>query len=171
MKLKAVFLDKDGTLLPRLRMNGRNKKVQLKESFVEGLQLLQSHGYLLVIVSNKNDGSAEEKPEEFSENIVSSCSRLGIYLDGIYFNQQQNQSTAGIADGAAQPLIKAANDMDIDLSMSWMVGDIPDDVEAGKKAGCNTVFVTHRKNDAPKANARYKARNLAEAAKKIVRRS
>jgi D-glycero-D-manno-heptose 1,7-bisphosphate phosphatase len=167
MKLKAVFLDKDGALVPRVETS--DKKIQLNDKFVEGLQLLQSHGYLLVIVSNKNADNSEDKPDDFRNGIVSSCSRMGIYLDGIYYGKPVSEKKQVNADVVAEPLLKAATDMDIDLSKSWIVGDIPGDVEAGKKLGCNTVLVTHDKNESARARARYKARNLAEAAKKIVK--
>jgi D-glycero-D-manno-heptose 1,7-bisphosphate phosphatase len=38
-------------------------------------------------------------------------------------------------------LRRAAHELDIDLSRSWFVGDILDDVEAGKRAGCSTILV------------------------------
>ena len=54
MKFKAVFLDKDGTIIPDVPYNVDVSKISLSESVVEGLQLLQSGAYLLVVVSNQS---------------------------------------------------------------------------------------------------------------------
>jgi histidinol phosphatase-like enzyme len=64
--------------------------------------------------------------------------------------------------------MRAAGDMDIDLSMSWMIGDIIGDVEEGQRAGCKTVLVAEGKT---KAEGMVAARDLADAARKIVKQS
>jgi D-glycero-D-manno-heptose 1,7-bisphosphate phosphatase len=169
MKLKAVFLDKDGALLPQVPANDKSEKVDLNESFVEGLQLLQSHGYLLVIVSSKEGEGDAKETDSFQQSIVNSCSRLGIYLDGIYYSAGERINDSSPEEVVTAPLLTAAGEMDIDLSLSWMVGDIVNDVKAGKRVGCNTVLVTNGNVAEKTGVAKYKARNLAEAAKKIVR--
>ena len=59
MKLKAVFLDKDGSVIPNIPHNTDESKVTLNDGVVEGLQMLQSYGYLLVMVSHQ--ATAEQK--------------------------------------------------------------------------------------------------------------
>lgn len=175
MKLKAVFLDRDGALIPELP-NENNTKAELNEKFIEGLQLLQSYGYLLVIVSNQSgkiDAVSLEKLDEFKKNIIRSCSQMGIYLDGFYYGPTDKENSGNadteskFNDAGSNILMQAAGDMDIDLSMSWMIGDIISDVEAGERAGCKGVLVAAGK---PKPNGRVAARDLADAAKKIVER-
>ena len=175
MKLKAVFLDRDGALIPDTPLD-KNEKIQLNERFIEGLQLLQSYGYLLVIVSNaagiNNHGIASEHLEDFKKNIIKSCSKMGIYLDGFYYgphNSGNNQPGERITDAAGGIIHKAAGDMDIDLSASWMIGDIVSDVQAGKQAGCKAVLVQNGKP--VQQNGIVAAKDLADAARKIVRES
>jgi D,D-heptose 1,7-bisphosphate phosphatase len=183
MKLKAVFLDKDGTLIPDIPYNVDTKKVTLSDGVVEGLQVLQSHGYLLVVVSNQS-GIARgyfsiEQLNAVKERITRMCSNVGIYLDGFYYCPHHPD---GIISGYDQEcdcrkpnpglLLKAANDMDIDLSSSWMIGDILHDVEAGHRAGCKSILINNG-NETEWKPGEYRmpeffAKDLTEAAKYIV---
>jgi HAD superfamily hydrolase (TIGR01662 family) len=166
MKLKAVFLDKDGTLIPDIPYNVDVNKVTLSEGVIEGLQTLQSHGYLLLIVSNQSGIEqgffSEEQLNAVKERLSGMCLKMGIYLDGFY--------NCGNPDSGI--LLAAADDMDIDLTRSWMIGDILNDVEAGNKAGCKSVLI-HNGNETewtPGENRipEYFAKDLAEAARYIV---
>lgn len=175
MKLKAVFLDKDGALIPEISTAHNVDMAELNEPFVEALQLLQSYGYLLVIVSDQTgtNNDSQDTPEHFRNAIVSSCSRLGIYLDGFYYSDHHPKTL--VADSASlqsrqepELLLQAANDMDIDLSASWLVGDCLNKVEAAKITGCNTLLVS---DDGTPVSVTDRARDIAEAARKIINRN
>ena len=171
MKHKAVFLDKDGNLLPNITAPSASRKVDLNGRFIEGLQLLQSYGYLLVVVSNE----APEQVEAVKNTISALCKKMGIYLDGFYYCPHHSSWSNSAKDcdcmkPAPGLLLKAAGDMDIDLSESWMIGDLISDVETAKNAGCNTVLVKNNKkqlSDDSKTDA-YQAKDLADAARKIL---
>jgi len=183
MKLKAVFLDKDGTLIPDIPYNVDGNLVTLDEGVVEGLQLLQSYGYLLVIVTNQS-GLAHgyftlEQLDTVRNTIKKMCSKIGIYLDGFYYCPHHPNGTipgykAECECRKPQPglLLKAAGDMDIDLSSSWMIGDILNDVEAGNRAGCKTILINNGNETDWHSGAgrapQYQARDLAEAARYIL---
>jgi HAD superfamily hydrolase (TIGR01662 family) len=179
MKLKAVFLDKDGTVIPNIPLKVDPNKVSLKDPVVEGLQILQSNGYLLVMVSNRpherrNYLSTEQ--EKSDENALSCmCARLGIYLDGFYSPEEMGMNPVNKQDQVKAEtglLLKAANDMNIDLSSSWMIGDILNDVETGNRAGCRSILVN--KNDSADGEAdsirkpAYKTADFADAARHII---
>src|SRR5688572_13545273 len=89
MKLKAVFLDKDGTIIPDYPYNVDTSKITLSDRVVEGLQLLQSNGYLLIIVSNQAGLAygyfTVEELQMVKETISAICLKMGIYLDGFYY--------------------------------------------------------------------------------------
>ena len=157
MKLKAVFLDKDGSVIPNIPHNIDGSTVTLNDGVVEGLQMLQSYGYLLVMVSNQLNKSEEE--------LYDSCLKLGIYLDGFYNGPNSGQPLPEL-------LVQAAGDKDIDLSNSWMIGDILNDVEAGNKAGCKAILINNgNETEWKPGEARmpeFFARDLSEAAKYIV---
>jgi D-glycero-D-manno-heptose 1,7-bisphosphate phosphatase len=183
MKLKAVFLDKDGTLIPDIPYNVNADLISLNGGVVEGLQLLQSNGYLLVIVSNQS-GIAHgyftvDDLDKVKDTISTICSKVGIYVDGFYYCPHHPDGTVELYRAECncrKPypglLLKAAEEKDIDLSSSWMVGDILNDVEAGNRAGCKTILINNGNETewAPGSERvpDYFARDLAEAAKYII---
>jgi histidinol phosphatase-like enzyme len=69
-------------------------------------------------------------------------------------------------------LLKAAVDFDIELSRSWMIGDILNDVEAGNKAGCKTILIDNgNETEWISGDIRYPTfmvRNMKEAAAVIL---
>lgn len=149
MMYKAVFLDHDGALLPGVTYNSDLLATELNDEVVEGLQRLQSYGYLLVVVSDQQKAWLRD-----------SCAQLGIYLDGFYCFDQEHH------------ILRACDDLHIDLTHSWMVGDTLNDVEAGNKAGCKSIMINNG-NETQWVSGSYRlpeyfARDLSEASRYIV---
>ena len=65
-------------------------------------------------------------------------------------------------------LLKAAKDLRIDLSTSFMVGDRWRDIDCGHAAGCKTVFIDRGYVEELRQKPDFFAKNLAEAAKIIL---
>jgi D,D-heptose 1,7-bisphosphate phosphatase len=182
-KNKAIFIDKDGTLIPDIPYNVNPEQVTLQEGALEGLVQLQKAGYLLIIISNQSGVARgyfkEEALELVKHKIESLLAEKGVVLNGFYYCP--HYPNAAIKEYAVecdcrkpQPgmLLKAARDLDIDLSRSWMIGDILNDVEAGKKAGCKTVLIDNGNEKDWVINGLrtpdYKAKNIKEAAVQIL---
>lgn len=180
MKYKAVFLDNDGTIN---NFSTEKSTPEFTDDIVEGLQRLQSYGYLLVVVSNQNGVahgySSVEDVEKAKSELYDSCAHLGIYLDGFYYCPHDPQgSVAGYntACDCRRPLpgliLRASDEMGIDLSQSWMIGNILNDVEAGNRAGCRSVMVNNGNEKRWVSGAyrlpEYFAGGLAEASKFII---
>ncbi len=68
-------------------------------------------------------------------------------------------------------LLRAARELDIDLSQSWMVGDRWRDIDCGHAAGCKTILIDRHYAEKLHEPPDFSARNLAEAADIIVRES
>ncbi len=183
MKFKAVFLDKDGTLIPDIPYNVDTKRITLSDGAVEGLQLLQSYGYLLVIITNQSGlafgNFTLEQLVQVKKKIHRLCAKKGIYLDGFYYCPHHPDATVSSYRTDChcrkpEPglISKAAEDMNIDVSSSWMIGDILNDVEAGNRAGCKTVLIDNGNETewitGEQRVPAFKARDLADAAKYIL---
>jgi D-glycero-D-manno-heptose 1,7-bisphosphate phosphatase len=152
MPRRAVFLDKDGTLIENVPYNVDPVRIRLAPRAVEGLRMLAGAGFALVVVSNQSgvargyfDLAALELVRERLEMLLAAG---GVRLDGFHFCPHHPD---GSVEVFARPcdcrkplpgmLRHAARDLGIDLEQSWMVGDILDDVEAGRAAGCRSVLV------------------------------
>jgi histidinol-phosphate phosphatase family protein len=148
---QAIFLDKDGTLLEDVPYNVEPRLMRLAPRAGEALGLLAPR-YRLIVISNQS-GVAHGYFDESA--LVGVERRLGellaaydVELSGFYYcpHHPQGQVTAyRVACDCRKPqpgLIKrVANERGIDLARSWMLGDILDDVEAGRLAGCRTVLI------------------------------
>jgi D-glycero-D-manno-heptose 1,7-bisphosphate phosphatase len=180
---KAIFIDKDGTLIPDIPYNVDPEKISLQEGALQGLRQLQDAGFLLIIISNQSGVARgifkEEALLPVQQKIESLLSEKGVVLDGFYYcphypNAVVKEYAIECDCRKPQPgmLLKAARDLEIDLSQSWMIGDILNDVEAGKKAGCKTVLImngnSEEKSDTPVRTPDYKSKNIEEAAAQIL---
>lgn len=149
---RAVFFDKDGTLVHDVPYNVDPARIELREDALECLALLQQHGFKLLILTNQAGVAHGRFPEQalrgVEQRLRELCTARGITLDGFYYCPHH---PAGRVPGYTQEcdcrkpapglLIQAATEHGIDLSASWMVGDILNDVEAGRRAGCRTVLL------------------------------
>jgi D,D-heptose 1,7-bisphosphate phosphatase len=148
----AVFIDKDGTLIHDIPYNVDPDLIALQDNSIEGLKMLCDSGYKLIIISNQSGIArgyfSEEDLYAVEEKLRSLLKDSGIELTGFYFCPHHEK---GIIDEYAvdcycrKPmpgmLLHAADVNDIDLSNSWMIGDILNDVEAGNRAGCKTILI------------------------------
>ena len=149
---KAVFIDKDGTLIRDISHNVKTELIEFSPGAFEALHLLQQNGFLLIIVTNQ-PGIAlgyftEDDLMKVQMHITNALFARGIHLNGFYYCPHHPSGKTpgyGIECSCRKPapglLLKAASDMGVDLSLSWMVGDILNDVEAGNQAGCRTVLI------------------------------
>lgn len=147
---RAVFLDKDGTLVEDVPWNVDPALLRFTPQAVPALQRLAAADYLLVIVTNQSGlATGRFTPAQFGVLQQALLQRLreegGIEIAGVYLCPH-----APAADGSTQcdcrkpqpgMLKQAALAHGIDLEQSWMVGDILNDVEAGRRAGCRTVLL------------------------------
>ena len=149
---KAVFLDRDGTLIVNRHYGSDPDRIELLDGVSDGLRALRGAGYKLVLVSNQSgvargyfDESAIGKMHDKLQKMLDAH---GAALDGLeYCPHHPDGDVAPYAVECAcrKPapgmLRRAARKHGLNLSASWMVGDIAADVEAGRRAGARTVLV------------------------------
>lgn len=146
---RAVFLDKDGTLVDDVPYNVDPDRIVLATGAREGAAALHAAGYALVVVTNQS-GVARGLFEEDALDAVEARLRdlLGVPLAGFYHCPHHPEGSVGgfaidctCRKPAPGMLRRAANELGLDLAASWIVGDILNDVEAGNRAGCRSVLI------------------------------
>lgn len=151
---KAIFIDKDGTLIHDIPFNIDPARIRLVEGAIEALHKLQSAEYLLILISNQSGvahGYFEEAALTGVDAKLSALLAEGqVRLDATYYCPHHPDGLVkkyAIDCQCRKPkpgmIIKAALDYNIDLSQSWMIGDILHDVEAGNRAGCKTILINN----------------------------
>lgn len=141
---KAIFIDKDGTLIPDIPYNVDPDKITLENNLVDGLLKLKEERYLLIIISNQSGVERGYFKEEALVDVKAKIQTLlavhNLQLDGFYYCPHY-----AVQCDCRKPLpgliLKAAQYHDIDSKNSWMIGDILNDVEAGNRAGCKTILI------------------------------
>lgn len=155
-KQKAIFLDRDGTINKYVGFLRKEEEFELIDGVTEAIKKINQSGFLAIVVTNQPVIARGEVTFEGLETIHNKMETLlgkkGAYLDGIYFCPHHPHSgyegevkELKIDCDCRKPkqgmLLKAAEDFNIDLSQSYMVGDGANDIKAGKAAGCKTVLV------------------------------
>lgn len=149
---KAVFWDKDGTLIPDIPYNVDPTFITLYPDAGKSLARLRNAGFQLFIVSNQAGIAQGRFTEEALPAVWRQLSTLlkpfGAEPDGFYYCPHHPE---GLVKRYAYPcdcrkpkpglLVNAAREHQIDLKSSWMIGDILNDVEAGNQAGCRTILI------------------------------
>jgi D-glycero-D-manno-heptose 1,7-bisphosphate phosphatase len=145
---RAIFLDRDGTI--NVEKNYLIDPAELVLLPGVGAALRRGHeaGYLLIVVTNQSGVArgyfTATAVEELHDHLQKELLSYGIQIDAFYFCPHHPEHGAGPCDcrkGAPGMLLQAAQEHQIDLSASWMIGDKRSDVEAGYKAGCRSVLV------------------------------
>jgi len=149
---RAIFLDRDGTLVEPRHYPSRPEELILFAGIGPELRALQGAGFRLVVITNQS-GLARglfgtDDLALMHAHLGRELARFDVALDGIYHCPHHVE---GIVPALAiecacrkpQPgmLLQAAADLDLDLKRSWFIGDILDDVEAGGRAGCRRILV------------------------------
>jgi D-glycero-D-manno-heptose 1,7-bisphosphate phosphatase len=177
---RAVFLDKDGTLIEDVPYNVDPARVRFSPGAIEALRLLQRHGFALVVVTNQ-PGIAQKRFDRaalsrLERHIVSALATEGVALAGIYACPHA-PATGPVGNCLCRKpapglLLQGARAHGLRLAESWMVGDILDDIEAGRRAGCRTVLLDVGNEtiwrDSPLRRPDFRAPDLLAAAEFIV---
>jgi D,D-heptose 1,7-bisphosphate phosphatase len=187
MANKAIFFDRDGTLIEDPGYLNNPDQVKLLDGVCEALIELKSMGYKLVVASNQSGVArgivTEETLEEIHNRLKQLLAEKGAYLDKIYYCPYHPE---GVIPKYRKEwywrkpnpgmLLAAADELDVDLEQSWMLGNSGRDIEAGQRAGCRTILIIqhHKPAEASGAKPDYEAVNIREAVniiKKHIRTS
>ena len=149
---KAVFLDRDGTIIEDPGYLSRPEQVRFLPGAIEGLKKMQEAGYLLVIITNQSGIArgyfTEDDLKKVHDYLTEQLNGQGINLTGIYYCPHHPEKgyppyvkKCRCRKPGSALLERAAEELKIDLAASWMIGDKASDVLAGKRAGCRTVLI------------------------------
>jgi D-glycero-D-manno-heptose 1,7-bisphosphate phosphatase len=143
---KAVFLDRDGVISQALIDDGRPYSPRKKEELFiltgvsEAVELLLSHGYLPVVVTNQPDiARGFTTFEHVSEMHKIISNRTG--LQHFYVCVHDEQDKCQCRKPKTGMLTNAARELSLNLNESFLVGDRWKDIQAGQNAGCHCFFI------------------------------
>jgi histidinol-phosphate phosphatase family protein len=180
---RAVFLDKDGTLVEDVPYNLAPELIRLTPGAEEALALLHERGFRLIVVTNQpgvalgyfRESALVAVHDRLRDLLAAHSIPLAAFL---YCPHHPAGSVAPYAHDcdcrkpAAGMIVEAAKEHRLDLGRSWLVGDILDDIEAGRRAGCRTILLDNGNETewvlTPDRRPHHTAAGLAQAARIIV---
>ena len=167
MKNKAVFLDRDGVLNRAIVRDGKPyppaslAEFEILPRTKEALDKLKAAGYLLIVVTNQPDvgrGTQQKSIVEEMHEVL----RTILPLDEIYVCYHGYDGECECRKPQPGMLLAAAREFKIDLKKSFMIGDRSKDIEAGKAAGCKTIFIDYQYSEKLKFLADLEIDNFQE---------
>ena len=151
-KNTAVFLDRDGTINEEVGYLDSLDKLKIIPSAYEAIRLINESGMKVVVISNQAGVARGFFTEDFvkitHEHLQTALCQEGAYIDNFYYCP--HHPTEGIEPyrkdcncrkPAPGMLLRAVQDLNIDLTRSYLVGDRFNDMEAGKKIGVRGILV------------------------------
>jgi histidinol-phosphate phosphatase family protein len=171
----AIFLDKDGTLVEDVPYNADPARVRLGPGARDAVRSFGARGFRLIVVSNQGGVGLGRLRETDLLVLNARLQRLlGGALAGFYYCTHHPRAGCECRKPRPGLLLRAAAEQGVDLARSWMVGDILDDVEAGRRAGCRTCLIDNGNETQWKGGAAREphvvAADLAAAAARIAGR-
>ncbi len=148
----AVFFDRDGTLIEDPGYLNHPDQVRLLDGTAEVLKELHGLGYKIVVITNQSGVArgivSENMLGRIHKRLEELLAQKGASLDKIYYCPYHPDGVIPKYSQESdwrkpQPgmLLAAAEEMDIDLNKSWVVGDSQRDVEAGRAVECRTILL------------------------------
>ena len=161
-KQKAIFLDRDGVINKHKGFLRHIDDFELIEGVSDAIKHINQSGYLAIVVTNQPVIARGEvtwdELHEIHKKMETFLGKDGAYIDGLYicphhpdkgFEGERPEYKFDCECRKPKPglLMQAANDFNIDLSLSFMIGDSQRDVEAGRNAGCQDSILVETNQD------------------------
>jgi rfaE bifunctional protein nucleotidyltransferase chain/domain len=141
----AIFLDRDGTINREIGYLSEPEKFELLPNVLAGLKKMQDMGYRLVIVTNQGGiGLGYFTKEDFyrvNKKMLIEISQAGIVLDKIYFCPHSKAENCPCRKPEIGLILRAKDELNLDLSHSFFIGDSEIDIQTGACAGMKTILI------------------------------
>jgi len=171
----AVFLDRDGVINRPLVRDGKPYPPSSLDEFeilpgvAEACAKLKDAGFLLVVATNQPDVGRGTIRQELVESLhAHMCRELPLDRVEVCYHPGKGASECDCRKPKPGMLLSAANELNIDVKQSFMVGDRWRDIDCGHAAGCTTFLVDYNYDEPLREQPRYRVKSLLEAADSIL---
>lgn len=151
-KNAAIFLDRDGVINEEVGYLDSLDKLKVIPCAYEAIKLINESGMKAVVISNQAGVARGLMTEEFvkktNNHLQIILRERGVYINNFYYcphhpteGEEPYRQICDCRKPAPGMFLKAARDLNIDLELSYMVGDRFLDMAAAKKAGAKGILV------------------------------
>jgi D-glycero-D-manno-heptose 1,7-bisphosphate phosphatase len=173
MSRRAVFLDRDGVINRAVVRNGKPYppssvlELEILPGVGDALNRLESAGFDLIVVTNQPDIARGTTTSAAVDDINRKLAE-SLPLREFRICPHDADDQCDCRKPKPGLLLQASGELGIDLSSSFMVGDRWRDVEAGRRAGCRTLFIDYGYDEQQPDAYDYRVTSLSDAADVIL---
>lgn len=168
---RAVFLDRDGTVIRDRGYLRDPNGIELMPGAVETLKALCREGWKLIIISNQSGVGRGLITVEEMNAVQTKFIRIlrghGIEITASYLCTHAPDDQCECRKPAIGALEKASKEHSVDISQSWIVGDRESDILCGRNAECSTIWFRTPEFDVARELPDHVADSWAEVYEKI----
>lgn len=144
---KAVFFDRDGVInKERSDYVKTIYELEILPRVIESAKQLKEAGFLLVVVTNQsaiNRGlTTHDNIKDIHSTIRGFFKNNGADIDGFYYCPHKPEENCYCRKPKPGLLFKAAQELNIDLKSSWMIGNNDSDLQSAISAGCRGIKIS-----------------------------
>lgn len=146
MTRKAIFLDRDGVINKNRSDYVKNiSELEILPNISESVKKLKDFGFLVLVITNQsviNRGlTSHENIHKIHQCIQNYLKTNDTFIDAFYYCPHKPEEKCICRKPKPGLILQAANELKIDLKLSWMIGDQDSDIKAAKLAGCNSIKI------------------------------
>jgi D-glycero-D-manno-heptose 1,7-bisphosphate phosphatase len=182
-KHAAIFLDRDGTINEEVGYLDSLEKLKIIPEAFEAIRLINQNDMKAVVITNQSGVARGLFSEEFVQTVHALIQKQlkarKAFIDAFYHcphhpteGQGVYLQTCNCRKPAPGLLFKASDEMEIDLGRSYMIGDMPKDIETAKRVGAKSILVRTgygQKHRAFDVEPDYIAGNILDAVRWILK--
>ena len=172
----AIFLDRDGTINVEIGFLSEPEQFEFLPNAIAGMKMMRNMGYRLIIVTNQGGiGLGYFSKRDFykvTSRMLTELHENDILIDKVYFCPHSLADECNCRKPNIGLIERAHEEMNIDLSNSYFIGDRLTDVETGKNAKLKTMLLrtdNYEKSKIVEADPDYIVADLVEAAQVILK--
>ena len=170
MSNKAVFLDRDGTIIEDKGYLKNPQDITLIQGAGEALADLKKAGFLLIVITNQSgigrgffSLDTVHRQHDYLQRLLAA---YNVQLDCFEICPHAPDENCSCRKPQADMISRAAEKFNIEVSSSFMIGDKESDIQAGRQAGCKTILISSRNLE--KTEADTTVNNISEVADTVM---
>lgn len=174
--MTAVFLDRDGVIIekaPEGSYVSSWSEVRFLPGAIRAVSTLYRCGFKIMIVTNQRGLALQKvRPENLDDihkRLRARFAKHGVNIAKIYYCPHPKSARCSCRKPKPGMLLRAAEENSLNLSECWLIGDSPSDIQAGRRAGCKTIWIKRGSADDDGVMADLVVQNLYAAAGQIIK--
>jgi len=176
---KAIILDRDGVLIEDKNYSYEIEDLEVLPGVIEGLKQIEEDYFFFIVTNQSGIGKGYYTLEDFhkyNNHLISILDDNSIKIEKTFYCPHIKEDKCDCRKPNPKFINEIANQWDVDLEYSWMIGDHPSDISFGINGGCKTVYMVTGHGEKHKRDLEIKKiiptlvhSNFLEATKEIMR--